>query len=129
MGIHHHNEKVIEQGYILDIFIPPRHAKDAKKKKADTSNESGDSKSQAAEDHRIQITVVPPVPGSMGTAIELDGPSHFESYMRNPLGPTIMKYRHLEALGYNVKSLPYWKYSVDDSVAQKRKVLKELLSS
>ena len=39
---------------------------------------------------------------SLGTVIEIDGPSHYETYMQRPLGPTSMKHRHLRAAGYNL---------------------------
>lgn len=62
-----------------------------------------------------------------GVIIEFDGPSHFENYSRSPLGPTIMKKRHLESAGYAVKSIPYWKYSSSDTTSKKEKVLNDSL--
>jgi hypothetical protein len=44
-----------------------------------------------------------------GWAVEFDGPSHFLT-CRLPVGGTLMKRRHLELLGYNVVSLPFWEW-------------------
>lgn len=64
---------------------------------------------------------------SKGIVIELDGPSHYEHYQLAPLGPTLMKKRHLQAAGYTVLTLPYWKWGHCDTDTQKRKVLSDLL--
>lgn len=45
--------------------------------------------------------------GANGTVMEIDGPYHFESYQHRPIGPTVMKRRHLAALGFKVVSIPY----------------------
>jgi hypothetical protein len=101
MGIAHENEKVIGHGYVVDIYIPP-------------------SALPASSWARS--------PTFLGTVLEFDGPSHFETYVNAPLGPTVMKRRHLEALGYAVTSLPYWKYHLDDTPQQKQHILREALS-
>jgi hypothetical protein len=44
-----------------------------------------------------------------GWAVEFDGPSHFLT-CRLPVGGTLMKWRHLELLGYTVVSLPFWEW-------------------
>jgi hypothetical protein len=49
IGIQHENEKQLELGLMVDIFIP---------------NSSADSN------------------GMKGTVIEIDGPTHFESYLQ-----------------------------------------------
>jgi hypothetical protein len=59
--------------------------------------------------------------------IELDGPSHYEHFELSPLGPTVMKRRHLEAAGYSVLTLPYWKWGFCDTEAKKHKILGDLL--
>ena len=66
--------------------------------------------------------------GSRGIIIEIDGPRHFENYRNQVLGPTYMKKRHLQSLGYFVKSLPYWKYNVNDTLIRKKKYLTSFLS-
>jgi RAP domain len=66
-------------------------------------------------------------PSSKGTVIELDGPSHYEHFQLAPLGPTVMKRRHLEAAGYSVLTLPYWKWGFCDTEAKKHKILGDLL--
>lgn len=43
--------------------------------------------------------------------------------MKLPLGPSCMKKRHLTALGYEVISLPYWKYRTNMTTQQKKNVL------
>ncbi len=42
-----------------------------------------------------------------GWAVEFEWPSHFLT-CRLPVGATLMKWRHLELLGYTVVSLPLW---------------------
>ena len=39
-----------------------------------------------------------------------------------------MKIRHLQSLGYIVKSLPYWKYNIYDTIIRKKKNLAIFLS-
>ena len=41
-------------------------------------------------------------------AIEVDGPTHFATNTREPLGPTVWRRQMLEARGYCVISLPYF---------------------
>ena len=69
-----------------------------------------------------------PPKGSLGIIIEIDGPRHFENYRNQVLGPTYMKKRHLQSLGYTVKSLPYWKYNINDTLIRKKKNLGSFLS-
>ena len=45
---------------------------------------------------------------SLRMAIEVDGPTHFATNTRKPLGPTLWRRRMLEARGYHVLSLPYY---------------------
>ena len=47
---------------------------------------------------------------AQGWAVEVDGPSHFLS-CKSPTGATLIKRRHLELLGYNVVSVPYWEWA------------------
>ena len=42
-------------------------------------------------------------------AVEVDGPSHFLS-CKSPTGKTLIKRQHLELLGYNLVSVPYWEW-------------------
>ena len=76
----------------------------------------------------ILITSISSKEYTNGLIIEFDGPSHFENYAKNPLGPTVMKKRHLQSAGYAVKSLPYWKYNTSDTTSNKEKILHDLLS-
>lgn len=56
----------------------------------------------------VDILIPGAVPGgSNGIIIEVDGPFHFESYLQQPIGPTVMKRRHLEAMGFHLVSIPY----------------------
>jgi hypothetical protein len=59
--------------------------------------------------------------------LEIDGPFHFETYMRQPLGGTTMKRRHLESMGYELVSLPYWQYNSRLSREQKVRILRNVL--
>jgi len=60
----------------------------------------------------VDILVPGRVPGGPnGTVIEVDGPYHFESFMQQPVGPTVMKRRHLRALGFLPISIPYTAWS------------------
>jgi hypothetical protein len=60
----------------------------------------------------VDILVPGPVPGGPnGTVIEVDGPFHFESFIQQPVGPTVMKRRHLRALGFMPVSIPYTSWS------------------
>ncbi|KAJ1477170.1 RAP domain-containing protein, partial [Baffinella frigidus] len=42
--------------------------------------------------------------------IEVDGPSHFVARGRRPLGSTLLKHRHLQAMGWTVISVPFWEW-------------------
>ena len=92
MSVYHHNEAEIGYGYVVDILIPAapglRHAATSTsgRKHEDEDGTPGAAKS---------------------TIIEVDGPYHFESYLQQPIGPTAMKRRHLQALGHRVISVPY----------------------
>lgn len=41
-------------------------------------------------------------------AIEVNGPCHYISYCREPLGPTLFKVRLLQKMGWACLTLPYW---------------------
>ena len=90
MSVAHHNEAEIGYGYVVDILIPAapglRYA---------TSSGRGHEGKLPADAER------------KSTIIEVDGPYHFESYLQQPIGPTAMKRRHLQALGHRVISVPY----------------------
>ena len=51
--------------------------------------------------------------GVKGTAVEVDGPSHFiqHSTKREPNGPTKFKRKALEKAGYRVVSVPFWEWN------------------
>jgi hypothetical protein len=66
MGIAHENERVLENSYVVDIFIPGsggRREREIGKEEEGEGEGRGDVLSR-------------------GTVIEYDGPSHFESYLR-----------------------------------------------
>ena len=44
---------------------------------------------------------------SHGVVIEIDGPSHFAANAPLPLGPTLMKRRHLAAQGWRLMDVPW----------------------
>jgi hypothetical protein len=43
----------------------------------------------------------------VGWAVEFDGPKHFLA-CRSPTGTTVIKRRHLQHVGYNFVSIPFW---------------------
>ena len=44
-------------------------------------------------------------------AVEFDGPHHFLTGTDGaPTGATLIKRRHLELMGYNLVSIPYWEW-------------------
>eukprot|EP00961_Rhodomonas_salina_P128091 1726468-Rhodomonas_salina.2 len=49
-------------------------------------------------------------------AIEVDGPTHFDLNGEVPLGRTLMKRRHLRALGFNVVSVSYREWAAASTV-------------
>ncbi|KAJ1487158.1 hypothetical protein T484DRAFT_1787510, partial [Baffinella frigidus] len=49
-------------------------------------------------------------PSAPGVAIEVDGPVHFLSDSRALKGRTLIKRRHLLALGYSLVAVPYWEW-------------------
>jgi len=63
------------------------------------------------------------------TTIEVDGPSHYASGTRTPLGSTIMKHRHLHQLGFDLRVLPYWEWDQLDTKAEKQTYIRSLLTS
>jgi len=75
-NIDHVNEKSLLFNYIVDVFIPYK--------------ESLPWGSVLKKD----------------VVLEIDGPFHFESFANAPLGPVLMKRRHIEAAGYHFVSLP-----------------------
>jgi hypothetical protein len=60
--------------------------------------------------------------------VEVDGPTHFDSYSQEPLGKTRLKRRHLEMLGYRVVSIPVTELHRID-VADRRAHIQKLLVS
>ena len=154
MGVHHENEKALEHGIVVDIFIPPttttssaaaaaRGSSGGSKRR--TGNKTGMRGSSAIDRNlnshgssaiRDDDSTVgdddkesPKQPGWKGRVIEFDGPTHFETYISAPLGSTAIKWRHLNALGYSVASLPYWKYRLEYSNEEKQSALRRVLSS
>mmetsp|Transcript_2421 Transcript_2421/g.4948 ORF Transcript_2421/g.4948 Transcript_2421/m.4948 type:complete len:555 (-) Transcript_2421:327-1991(-) len=45
-------------------------------------------------------------------ALEADGPSHLLDDLRGPTGPTLMKHRHLRALGWAVLAVPFTEWDM-----------------
>ncbi len=60
-------------------------------------------------------------------AIEVDGPMHFtRTQPRHPLGPTLMKQRHLEGAGWVVVSVSSDDWDAQESRQQKMYLLRDL---
>lgn len=105
LGYAHSNEHCLEYGYMVDIFIREQ-----------------DLPQQYKDNNADMLAKYP-----QGIVIEYDGPSHFDSYLWRPLGPTAMKHRHLGALGYRVISIPYWSYRLAQSKEKQLQCIKEAL--
>jgi len=63
------------------------------------------------------------------TAIEVDGPSHFIVGTHIPLGKTVMKHRHMQQLGFDLRILPYWEWDQLKGKEQKKEYIRRLLTS
>jgi len=63
------------------------------------------------------------------TAIEVDGPSHFIVGTHIPLGKTLMKHRHMQQLGFDLRILPYWEWDQLKGKEQKKEYIRRLLTS
>ena len=95
LGITHENEKLLPNGYLVDVYIPsykPNYEKEFK-----------------------------------DVVLEFDGPTHYDSYLQNPLGPTLMKKRHLTKFGYHVVNMSYAIYSVAANADEKCRIVREFL--
>ena len=49
--------------------------------------------------------------------------------LQQPLGPTLMKRRHIESVGFHVATIPFWRYKHDQTKDQKMKILREAILS
>jgi hypothetical protein len=58
----------------------------------------------------------------VGWATEFDGPWHFLA-CKAPTGATLIKWRHLELLGYNLVSVTYWEWGGLSGMDERRKYL------
>ncbi len=111
MGIPHVSEHILNIGYSADLFISPT---------SDFAHYIYTADSGTGFDYRLHSE-------SLGTVVEVDGPAHFETYMRQPLGPTAMKRRHIRQAGYNLCIIPYWKWDARMLNAEKKQVIIEAL--
>ena len=67
---------------------------------------------------------------SKRVAVEVDGPSHFllaEHGRQVPNGPTLLKRRQLEAVGWRVLSVPYYEWDAQVGREQQRAYLERAL--
>lgn len=53
-------------------------------------------------------------------AVEADGPTHFFRNDRAPMGATLLKRRHLAALGWRVVPVPHWEWDAAGGGAERR---------
>lgn len=58
-------------------------------------------------------------------AIEADGPTHYALNTKRALGPTVLKHRVLEKLGWKVLPVPYFDWNDLTDEAEKRNYLRE----
>ena len=128
LGISHENEKVLDFGYIVDIFVEPHNFPQIFNG-GDSSKTKGSSYSLASSltyslnlthslthllTHSYSLThsllLTHWLTHSLllthslthllaGYIIEYDGPYHYETYLDKRLGPGLMKRRHLVAAG------------------------------
>jgi hypothetical protein len=62
--------------------------------------------------------------GAEVVLLEVDGPRHFAlPELRRPLGHTVLKRRHLQALGARVVSIPFWEWPADAALDERRAYL------
>uniref|UniRef100_A0A7S0UB28 RAP domain-containing protein n=2 Tax=Hemiselmis andersenii TaxID=464988 RepID=A0A7S0UB28_HEMAN len=65
--------------------------------------------------------------GACAVAIEVDGPSHYAVGTHQRLGRTVMKRRHVQQMGYDLRTLPYWEWDVLETEEEKEVYLRQLL--
>ncbi|KAK3256994.1 hypothetical protein CYMTET_33898 [Cymbomonas tetramitiformis] len=65
-----------------------------------------------------------------GVALEVDGPSHFLVNLPTAIGgPTQMKHRHLEAMGWKVLSVPYLEWDRLSGIGEQRVYIQQQLDA
>ena len=47
--------------------------------------------------------------------------------LQQPLGPTVMKQRHIKSSGYQMVNIPYWQYKFDATPEKKSKILRKII--
>ncbi|KAJ1442940.1 hypothetical protein B484DRAFT_441846 [Ochromonadaceae sp. CCMP2298] len=113
IGVRHSNEALLDNGYAVDIFLPPVGGGDV----GGGGDGASDGQGTGAGARRHK-----------GIAVEFDGPSHFESYLQQPLGPTAMKRRHILGSGYLLAAIPYWKYRIDMPEEMRVRILQRYIA-
>jgi hypothetical protein len=113
--VSHENEVVLPNGYVVDLLIHPGYAHQMPWQRAGTK-----SVTTTAAGNRNSKSF-------KGIVLEIDGPFHFDTYMQQPLGGTIMKRRHLRSMGFELVSLPFWQYKVGLPKDQKVRILRNVL--
>ena len=115
-GITHEIEKPLEYGYVADIFVSQYYFPSM----AQLQLNGGKITHSYFEKRSRGI--------DRGLIIEINGPSHYESYLGRELGHTLQKQRHLKALGYNVVAISYTAYDSRKGLTHEEK-MKVLLDS
>ena len=113
-GIAHETEKPLEYGYMADIFLTPQQFPAL-------------LQLELSWDKGCYFTDIRPKSIAKGLVIEINGPSHYETYLGRELGHTIQKKRHLEALGYHVANISHRTY--DHRKMTKEEKIKIILNS
>ena len=124
LGISHHNEVEVDYGYVVDILIGKLTSSPTTASSTTTTTTLNNNNNAATLNNNNDNYNVKSKP----VVLEINGPFHYDTYINRTLGPTVMKKRHLELLGYEVVTLPYWKYSLRDTKEHKHKILKEYLN-
>ena len=65
----------------------------------------------------------------MKVAVEVDGPTHFASNSRHPLGNTVLKRRLIGGTGLRLCVVPYWEWEEAGTVGEEEDYLARLLAS
>jgi hypothetical protein len=76
--------------------------------------------------HDMRVNTKSSTGAAAGRVVEFDGPSHF-LMCRLPVGGTLMKWRHLELLGYTVVSLPFWEWNQLTESDERKEYLRDKL--
>lgn len=114
MQVHHFNEIKLCDVYTVDIVVPASAPMpDTTNSDNDTANGTRGNRNEKKKYHRMEDDRETADLGvsTLTTVIEVDGPAHFDSYQHKYLGPDLLRYRHLELMGFKVMKVNYEQWS------------------